>query len=234
VKRFLNFILGFLESKGIFIARKPEIKYFNLFSNQVIDNFLSKSGGVLHIGAYEGEERDQYSRFGLRVLWIEALPDTHKVLTENILSYENQTSLNVILGDKDVDSVNFHVSSNGQSSSLLKFSKNMGFEGVVTTQVIQARMRSLDSLGMETNITDLDFWVIDVQGAELLVLKGATESLKFCHALLVEVSTTGFYQEGVLWEELNSFLENAGFVSIWEPNSISHLNVLFVRTKSSN
>jgi len=223
----------YFERIGIFVARKPAIKYFNLFSNQVVENFLSRSRGVLHIGAYDAEERFLYSRFDLRVIWIEALPDTYQILKSNILGFENQTAINVILGNRNLDSVDFNVSSNGQSSSLLKFSEENGFQGVITSQVIQAPMRTLDSFGKDILFPDFDFWVIDVQGAELLVLQGATEAIKYCQTLLVEVSTTQFYQGGVLWNELLKFLENAGFIPLWAPNDISHLNILFIRNKAA-
>lgn len=233
MNKLLNFVLMFLERRGIFVARSPEVKYFNQFANQVVENFLSRSRGVLHIGAYEAEERFQYSRFGLKVMWIEALPDTFEILKSNINSFKNQTAMNVILGDRNLDSVDFNVSNNGQSSSLLKFSDGNGFQGVVTSRVIQAPMRTLNSLEKDIPFSDLDFWVIDVQGAELLVLRGASEALKSCQTLLVEVSTTQFYQGGVLWSELLGFLENAGFIPLWAPNSISHLNILFVRNNAA-
>jgi FkbM family methyltransferase len=233
VKKLFNSVLMFLESRGIFVARSPEIKYFNQFVSQVVENFLSRSRGVLHIGAYEAEERYLYSRFGLQVMWIEALPDTYEILKSNILGFKNQSAMNIILGDRNLDSVDFNVSNNGQSSSLLKFSEDSGFQGVVTSQVIQAPMRTLDSLEGDIIFSDLDFWVIDVQGAELLVLQGASEAIKHCQTLLVEVSTTQFYQGGVLWNELLKFLENAGFVPLWSPNNISHLNILFVRNNAS-
>jgi hypothetical protein len=52
--------------------------------------------------------------------------------------------------------------------------------------------------------------------------------LQHCRALLVEVSTVEVYRGGVLWPELQQYLGDAGFVPLWDPDSL-HDDVLFVR-----
>jgi hypothetical protein len=53
--------------------------------------------------------------------------------------------------------------------------------------------------------------VLDVQGAELLVLKGAIEMLKSIHAIYTEVSEEPLYEHGCTWHEIDSFLRPFGF-----------------------
>ena len=54
--------------------------------------------------------------------------------------------------------------------------------------------------------------VLDVQGAELKVLKGFGDLIGNVQSLRVEVSTRSFYRGQVLWPELNRWLLSRGFV----------------------
>ena len=55
------------------------------------------------------------------------------------------------------------------------------------------------------------FWNIDIQGAELLALKGAEESLKFATALFVEVNEKELYENCALIGDIDKFLLERGF-----------------------
>ena len=61
------------------------------------------------------------------------------------------------------------------------------------------------------NISKFNYWVLDVQGSELLVLKGAESLLKFCDYLLIEVHKSPIYSEGCLFEELKNWLQLKNF-----------------------
>jgi len=61
------------------------------------------------------------------------------------------------------------------------------------------------------NLEDFDLLVIDVQGAELEVLKGFDGQFQGVKKLEIEVSTAEFYKGGVLFEDLNTYLERQGF-----------------------
>ena len=78
-----------------------------------------------------------------------------------------------------------------------------------------------------------DHWIIDLQGAELLALKGAENSLKHCKSMSIEVSTVDIYQGGVLWAELKEWLNKHNFYQSNKPNNI-HTDILFkknIKTK---
>ena len=79
-------------------------------------------------------------------------------------------------------------------------------------------------------IENFNFWVLDVQGAELLVLKGAVEQLKKCRYLYIEVSKKEFYKNGVLFEELNQWLKKNNFQIVFNEEDI-HTNVLYKNTQ---
>ena len=54
------------------------------------DGFLKNVSGVIHVGANEGQEREDYAARNLRVLWIEPIPSVFARLTLNIAKYDRQ------------------------------------------------------------------------------------------------------------------------------------------------
>ena len=55
---------------------------------------------------------------------------------------------------------------------------------------IELKSITIDTFVKNNNIDikNYNHWVIDIQGAELLALKGAKESLKKCNSILIGVS----------------------------------------------
>ena len=85
----------------------------------LIEKYNIHIKGILHVGAHECEELDLYETRVSRdsILWIEALPEKMEICKER---YSNLNIENAIVSDK-VESVTFHRSNNGQSSSILEF-----------------------------------------------------------------------------------------------------------------
>ena len=83
----------------------------------------------------------------------------------------------------------------------------------------------------EKNISTKDYnhWVLDLQGAELLVLKGSEKSLKNCKSLLIEVSTKQFYSNGDMWLDIKKWLNQRGFKNYKEPE-MDEEDILFIRS----
>jgi FkbM family methyltransferase len=194
---------------------------------------IENSSGVLHIGAHIGQESETYSRSGKRVLWVEAIPEVHKELVTNLQHLHNQSAMNVLLGDVE-KLVDFNVAENrGESSSVFEFSKTSRF-GVRMSETLSLQMRRLDSILTPSEVRNFySHWVIDVQGAELLVLKGSGSLLHECMSLDVEVSTYETYQGGAQLGEILKHLEEFGFIPVWKFAENSHGNLLFIRARSA-
>jgi hypothetical protein len=60
----------------------------------------------------------------------------------------------------------------------------------------------------------LDFWNFDIQGAELLALKGAIGALPYAKVLYMEVNTEEVYKGCAQIEELDTFLGDHGFTRV--------------------
>lgn len=201
----------------------------------VLKSNLVAARGVLHIGAHFGEERFMYAEFQKPVLWFEGVPDYFKQLTANINSIDNQEARLFLLSDEE-RIVDFYIASNdGASSSLYELSKKNGFEktGLKMESTVKLKTVQLDKVLGEEEFLKFDHWVVDVQGAELAVLKGAGEFLSFCNSIQVEVSRREIYVGGAEYTELVDFLNHRGFVQIWEAHRGEHMDVLFMRRISA-
>lgn len=201
----------------------------------LIDHHLADAHGVLHLGAHLGQERDHYAHRDLPVVWVEAHPVMHKRLLANIDGYESQQALCGVLAEVDGREVRFGRSAtmNGASSSMFDFGADA--HALWPDQELEMIERlplptvMLDSLLAQHDIdpADYDFWVLDVQGAELLALQGAAYSLCSCRALLTEASTVEVYRGGSRWPELRDHLRAQGFSPLWSPER-QHDDVLFL------
>ena len=214
---------------GFGIHRLP-LDITETFKESINLNLVAGHGGVLHLGAHEGQEAQIYNKIGASVIWIEAIPEKFEVLKKRIEKYPNQRAVQAILGDKNNSEIKFNISSDeGVSSSIYPLSGKYPEESFVMSKSFTGKMFRLDYLFSLEEITKYPHWVVDLQGAELLALQGAGNLLKLCKSMQVEVSTREIYLKGVLWKELFSFLSSNGFIQLWEPKRNSHENVIFVR-----
>jgi FkbM family methyltransferase len=199
----------------------------------------ARASGILHLGAHTGQEREVYRELGKPVVWVEANPEIFPLLQSNIASIPDHSALCALLGDTDGKEQTFHISNNfeGVSSSVFPFGEYAAGERslwpeldlkMVSTMMLP--MARLDTLLAANNLDarDYDFWVLDLQGAEMLALAGAGQSLPHCRCLLAEVSEKEVYRGGAVYQDLQRHLAAAGFSPAWEPH-LPHDNVLFVK-----
>jgi FkbM family methyltransferase len=135
----------------------------------------------------------------------------------------------------DTDGVaTFNVASNdGESSSLLQLGSHRELFPHVTMKLsIEVPTRRLDSVLAENKLAYPDVMIIDVQGAEYMVLKSFTpEVLAPLRLIYAEVSTEAVYASSGLLSEVEALLKprflNIGFASI-RPDIPVHGNAVFV------
>lgn len=203
---------------------------------------IQQAAGILHIGGHKGQEAAEYASFGKPVLWIEASPVMFKQLQKNLQDFPDQKAFCALLSEKSGIQARFHISNNadGASSSLFEFGpKSEGEEtlwphlNLHMVDEITLPTTKLDDLLDHNGIdpAEFNYWVLDVQGAEKLVLKGADKALEKCLAIYAEVSTTEVYKGGVLWEELAAYLDKKGFMPLFDP-AREHDDILFARKAS--
>ena len=225
VKKFLKSFNVFVYRQQMYLRESEEIQVQNVL--------LSKESGVLHLGAHTGQELNKYEQLGLKVIWIEANPEIYARLCENLTATTNQKAYCALLSDQDGSELDFYISSgDAGSSSIYEFGNDLGYSGLSMISSIKLKSQRLDSILNKEDLSDFGHWVIDVQGAELEVLKGSRLSLVNCRSMFIEVSTREVYKGGTSYKELRSFLVSHGLHPLWEPKPNSHENLIFVRPRA--
>ncbi len=174
--------------------------------------FLANANGVIHVGAHTGQEREIYG--DLPVIWIEALPEAFEVLKERIAGKLNQRALCYLVADGN--HYRFGVANNaGQSSSIFDLAlhkelwPDVGY--VAALEMPSVTLRDI----IHWHHIDLDIYdtlVLDVQGAELLVLQGAGDHLSRFSWIMTEAADFEAYKGGCQLRDLDEYLTQRGFV----------------------
>lgn len=166
--------------------------------------------GVVHIGAHECEERQGYiDNFKIddsNIIWIEANPD---IVNKMRPVYPHATILSECVSSEDNKTVSFMITNNYQSSSILNLKTHkIEHPWVYETNRIELKTKTLNTIFKENNFihSDYNFMNLDIQGAELLALKGSTEILPFIDYIYCEVNEKELYEGCALLNELDEFL----------------------------
>ena len=188
-----------------------------LISFESIQTLLKENNitinGVLHIGAHECEELSLYNQLGISsndIIWIDALlPKVTQATLNNIPNVYHG-----VITDKDDDLVNFNVSNNGQSSSVLEFGTHaQEHPWVVYVDTIVQKTITVDTFFKNNHLeaSQYTFWNLDIQGAELMALHGATQSIQYATVIYIEVNEKELYKKCGLMHEIDTFLSNYSF-----------------------
>jgi len=186
---------------------------FNL-ADQLSKNSVSPKG-VIHIGANKGQELKMYRRIGFKKkLFFEPLPDMFNLL-KNRLKGPDEDAYRFALSDKH--GINkFYRTDNIVSSSLLKPKDVIKHQNIKSFHSIEVVTLTLDEFFESTLIDpgDYNVIVIDVEGAELRVFKGANNTLGSIEAICSEVNHEPLYEGCCQKEELDGFMKSVNFKEV--------------------
>jgi hypothetical protein len=108
---------------------------------------------------------------------------------------------------------------------------------VVVTGVTHHKTTTIDTFMklVNKNPALYNFWNFDIQGAEMLALKGAEESIKYVQALYLEVNSEEVYKGCPLISDLDTYLGARGFervlTKMWDNGSCGWGDALYIRTR---
>tara|TARA_B100001564_G_C20614439_1_gene659173 strand:- start:813 stop:1439 length:627 start_codon:yes stop_codon:yes gene_type:complete len=170
---------------------------------------------VLHVGAHKAEEHDDYFDSGAdKVHWVEGNEELALSISRKLDLNKNQISL-AIVSSEDNQPTKFRVTNNGASSSILKLKEHLvKHPGIKEIRSEDRKTITIDTLMDESIIgknEPIDMLNLDIQGAELLALRGAKQTLKRVKCILTEVNELELYEGCVLINELDQFLKEHGF-----------------------
>ena len=193
--------------------------------------------GILHIGAHECEELKDYVSEGIypgKIDWIEA----NTVIAERMKS-RGVSNIHNFAVDSEEGEAEFFVTNNGQSSSLLKFGTHQqSYPWCKVTEVQKVQKKRLDTFFSEhpeINVSERNFWNLDIQGSELHVLRGSKELLENCDAIYTEVNLEHVYNGCGLIQDIDKLLEEYGFIRVetkW--TDMKWGDALYLKSKSLN
>ena len=183
------------------------------------------------IGACEGESSIRYARLfpNATIFTFEPLPSNFELVQKNITEYKSNSifPFQLCLSDS-IGETTFHVSSGNpenanaedwnygnKSSSLLAPAKTkdvhswLKFEDEIIVQT-----STLKQFCTTQNIAQIDFIHMDVQGAELMVLKGAQDFMQDINMIWLEVEAVELYAGQPLKNDIENFMQNNGFIKL--------------------
>jgi FkbM family methyltransferase len=185
---------------------------FDVLNNILVTNNINISG-IFHVGAHDCEELSSYNSLGVsqeNIIWIDAIP----LKVSQATSRGIPNVYNALITDKDDVEVKFNISNNIQSSSILEFgTHSQAHPDIVYVDKIKKKSITIDTF-FERNKLDsskYDFWNFDIQGAELMALKGAIQSIKHVKVLYLEVNEKELYKNCAQINEIDDFLSQYNF-----------------------
>lgn len=171
--------------------------------------------GIIHVGMHKAEEYPDYKACGIEyVLFIEA----NRELAHSWQNNDDKCYVvNAAVSDR-VEDVEFHITNNGQSSSILELGDHsIIYPHIVNIETIKMRTvtldRVLEKVGVHTSIWNI--MNLDIQGAELKAMKGLTDWDNI-EVVMTEVNYREMYKGCALEPEVTEFLSQKGFKKVEE------------------
>ncbi len=185
--------------------------------------------GVIHVGANDGYEVEYYLKLGIEnILCFEPLKTAFKKLEEKYHHHSKVKAYNYGLGEFSYTEKLIVADGDGQDSSFLNLLDNKHKPDNKQRQSSFVWPFTHCVWIWGENVMSLyDCLVIDVQGMELMVLKGFGNYLDEIDMISVECSRKPIYENGVPASEVIKFLVNKGFKQ--DSPIEDHNDIFFVR-----
>ena len=175
--------------------------------SDIVKKYNMNINGIIHIGAHYGEEIVDYINEGIQnVILFEPLSDNFDILHENSQNLNaNIEAYQVALGSEPGEATMYVSDNEKQSSSILKPKVHLSHHpDVKFPSKEKVEVHLLD----EYDCHNYNFLNMDVQGYELEVLKGGSETLKNIDYVYCEVNRDEVYENNAYIEELDEYLAN--------------------------
>lgn len=173
-----------------------------------------KIKGAFHIGAYECEELGFYTEHlkikNKNIVWIDAIPaKVNEAIHKGIPNVYN-----AIITDKDNENIKFNISNYLQASSILELGTiTYLWPDIKFIDHFYGNSIKIDTFFTNNNLdaSNYNFWNFNIEGAELLALKGGIESIKFVDAIYLEITNKELYKNCCLLSDIDVFLGEYDF-----------------------
>jgi FkbM family methyltransferase len=185
--------------------------------SKIISKYKFIPSGILHVGACQMEEMDDYKTFGVdRVIWIEANPNLVEI-NESKAKTSGHQLIQGLIYDVDGAEFDFNLTNNLQSSSILDFDKHKHYHPQVEViNTIKLKTTTLKTLLESNDIPrgSFDFINLDIQGVELRALKGLGDYIEDLKFVYTEINTGQVYSNNDVLEDIDKYLESKDFTRV--------------------
>lgn len=192
--------------------------------------------GVIQVGCHWAEEHEVLLEIGIKkFVYIEPCKDAFEVLKNKFDNNPDVILFNCACGEIETE-MEMYVSPNnqGQSNSLLKPLLHLEQHPEVQfTETEMVKVIPLDKLPFDRS--DYDLLVMDTQGAEGLVLRGAVETLATIDSIYTECNNGQTYEGNMELDQMEKFLNAYGFElkeTFWPSPTLTWGDCFMVKTKN--
>ena len=192
----LSFFAKFFNLIGVKVTSTRSFNSLSKEANPAVTDLLSRFGisckSVLHIGGHLAEEAKEYKCAGFtQAVFVEGIPEMFERMMGALEEFPRYTGICALLSNKNEPRTIFYASNDGASTSILPPARHSIERPDITfTQSTTLNAVTLDSL----NLGPFDLIVLDVQGAEALVLEGGESTVANAKAIWIEVNTGNMYE----------------------------------------
>lgn len=192
---------------ALVVGVAPAVEHRNVLRSLKVD-------GVIDVGANRGQFSlaCRFALPGVPVVAFEPIPNEADTFRKVHGARREVHLIESALGEIN-GAATLHLSKSADSSSLLPIGKKQTelFENTVEVGTITVPVHRLDDFADCWTGRRRQLLKLDVQGYELNVLRGATETLKSCAYVYAECSEVALYDGQALRTEVEAFLGSHGF-----------------------
>ena len=191
---------------------------FQLFRPKQEDNFVDVGA---HIGRYSIIAAKRIGSSG-RVIAIEAHPDTFDLLKKNIKlnGLSNVTTINSVVTSKRGKAKLYLA---GQDRGFTVYNTIMTDRAKPSENFLEVEANTLDNILNENNVQRVNYLKIDVEGAELEVLKGAVNTLSSNKDLTLLIEVHGDANYKPILEIFKGYKFQIDYESKYYPSNDRHI-----------
>lgn len=226
----------------------------NLYKPEPLNNFYNAIDGnfqntddvlvILDIGSLHCLESIEFSKKykNAKIYAFEANKESYKVCLENTKNIDRITVINKCVNDYDGECSFFPINpdktittwfdGNRGASSMFKANGAVDhIEKYIQDEVIMPCLR-LETFCKENNITKIDAIWMDLQGAELLALKGLGDLLNTVSVIQTELEINPMYENQCLYSDVNTYLTDRNFKKISGNSSVQFgADFIYIKNK---
>ncbi len=182
--------------------------------------FTTTTPVILDIGAHKGESISRFaSAFpDCKIISVEPNPELVGALTAD---YGDRATIIEKAVAACEGTIDLFVNEQTGTSSLLRINEESrdsitiqdeGIAGLgAINKQIQVESTTIDAIARSHDLNSIELIKIDVQGAELDVLRGASRSLAITSVIEVEISFFDFWESSTTFRQIEEILHPAGF-----------------------